>query len=426
MFILEIPSRRAYLRGQAHEWAAMNKYIWINGFFTIIFSVGCSGDFGSPPKQIISVHQKDNEMFFTKKYNVKLSESGQDWLKRHPDKVKIDKQPAGLDFYLMNWGRPRGVVKIEHGKYSFEIVDALSVMGTYNVDYPNEGISSIDISAGMSVPSPSLISHDEARIKMYALLKKIQKTGWKIHAGRGDPRIKGKDRLEYVLNDDKYIGLDLEYIPNFNEWMKIDDRTPWIFYADHQYLTISFQREPTLKDPLKPGSYLLDFELETETNYYKSQVDSRERKRYKELLPNELAGLAKVRREEEAKLKQKGIPIDESYEDSPLPPGVQALPPEQYVPDPNFGKPSPAEQRAINAEKQSKIDNPNPLDESSYIEGSAVWQPASPPSSTRTISPEELTRFRDEVQAQMKSSQSLPEGYKTAAQLLAQNKSLKP
>ena len=185
------------------------------------------------------------------------------------------------------------------------------------VAHAGEGAYQYSINAGIT--DPDLISHDEARLKTYALLKKIEQAGWKILISENDPRITGKDRLNYVLTVTNSIGLDTKYIPTLEEWMRIENLTSWSFYADRQYLTVYFQRERTLLDPVKPGSYLLTYKLKSETENYRGYVGPSNRPRWKELLPGELLDLKQRRAKAEAELKAKGIAIDETYQDPPLP-----------------------------------------------------------------------------------------------------------
>jgi hypothetical protein len=382
--------------------------------------IGCQAQITSIFKTEVSEQQKGKEMFFSKKYSIWLGESGNDWAKRYPDKLNVDHQPAGIYFYKMDWERPRGIVVIEHGKYSFKIDDVLGVMGTYDPDNPHEGIFNIDVMSGLSVPDPGLGPHDEARLKTYAILERIQKAGWKILTPLSEPRLRGKERLHYALNDlGAYIGLDLTYKPSLEEWMRIENLTDWNFYADHQYLKVHFQRDSSFLDPTKPGAYLLSFELISETEEFRGYVESEFRKTYKEKLPNELAGLAKSRLEAETKLKAQGIQIDESYEDPPLPKGIKSLPIEQYVPNPKYLKPSPA------AAPVRGIIPPPPIpwDAKSHVENSSTWPPELPP---HNLSREEFAQFRKAVDEKLKATRSFPERSKTAEPLLAQIKPLKP
>jgi hypothetical protein len=256
----------------------------------------------------------------TQRVSINLGEMGPAFAKRYPGSIRVQHQPAGIDFYSIDWERPRGVVIIDHGKNSFEIEDALSVLTSQSLsEFKEEGLSEFSVSRGMSVPDPGLIAHDEARLKTYAILRRILDAGWKTTIPRSRPRLKGQARLEYCLNVSDSIGLDPAHQPTFEEWMRISSHTSWSFYADGAFLSVEFTRERTLTDPNKPGSYLLTFKIQSAIEYFRGYAGPDNRLRWKELLPAELAKVAKLRAEKEAELKAKGVLIDDSYQDPPPP-----------------------------------------------------------------------------------------------------------
>jgi hypothetical protein len=255
---------------------------------------------------------------------IKLGETGTDFAERYPDKVRVQHQPAGLDFYKVNWSRPRGMVKIDHRRNSFVVEDALSILASQDLqDLKEEGLNEFTVNSGMSVPDPGLISHDEARKRHYEILRKILDSGWKNFIDGSDPRLSGRARLNYCLNVTDSIGLDAAYIPTLDEWMRIPSHTAWKFYADGAFLELSFTRERTLTDPTKPGSYLLSFNIKTDTEFFRGYAGPENRLRWKEFVKPELAKLAPLRAKAETELRAKGIPIDETYQDPPLPAVLQ-------------------------------------------------------------------------------------------------------
>jgi hypothetical protein len=252
---------------------------------------------------------------------IKVGEQGAAFAKRYPDLVKSSQWLNAAGFYKIDWDkRPRGVVTIEHGQYSFKIDDVMGISGNQDLaDFTKEGIFEFDVYSGMSVPAPGLVSHDEARLKMYAILQRILKAGWSVWIYQNDPRIHGKDALDYVLTVSRASSLDATYLPTFDEWMRISSLTTWYFYADHVYLSVNFTRESTLTDPTKPGAYLISFNLKSENEFYRGYVGGEHRKEWKTRLPAELAKLAPLRAAAEAKLRAQGVKIDETYQDPPLP-----------------------------------------------------------------------------------------------------------
>jgi hypothetical protein len=250
---------------------------------------------------------------------IKVGEQGAAFAKRYPDLVKSSQWLNAAGFYKIRWGsEPRGKATIEHGIHSFTIDDVVSIEGNQDLgDFTKEGMYEVDINAGIT--APELISHDEARLKMYAILQRILQAGWSVWIYQNDPRIHGKDALDYVLTVSRASSLDATYLPTFDEWMRISSLTTWYFYADHVYLSVNFTRESTLTDPTKPGAYLISFNLKSENEFYRGYVGGEHRKEWKTRLPAELAKLAPLRAAAEAKLRAQGVKIDETYQDPPLP-----------------------------------------------------------------------------------------------------------
>ena len=251
--------------------------------------------------------------------SIKLGETGPSFAKRYPGSARVTHSTPNVDFYQIDWEqRAPGQVRVEHGKHSFVIEDALGVQAPQELgDFKAEGLYNYTIFAGVS--ASDLIPHDEARLKTYAILKRIVDVGWKTTTPRSRPRLKGQARLDYVLDASSSVGLDPRQIPTFEEWMRIESHTPWSFYADGLYMEVSFTRERTLTDPTKPGSYLLTFNIKTETEYFRGFAGPDNRLRWKEVLPQELAKVAVTRAQKETELRAKGVPIDESYQDPPVP-----------------------------------------------------------------------------------------------------------
>ena len=183
----------------------------------------------------------------------------------------------------------------------------------------DKGLTVFDLTAGLADVSGTL--HDEALRKTYEILRGIEAAGWKTLILAGDPRVYGVERLNLALSSlsNKYIGLDLKYVPNIQEWMRIEDGTPWTFYADGLYMEVSFRRSPEHMDLKEPGVYQLSFNIKTDTEYFRGFAGPDKRDQWKEVVPGEIAKLAKIRADKEAVIRAKGIPIDESYQDPPTP-----------------------------------------------------------------------------------------------------------
>lgn len=250
---------------------------------------------------------------------IKLGEAGPAFAKRYVGKVKSTHQPAGVDFYSARWGtRPHGLAKLDLGRYSLTFSHVLSLQAAQELgQLAPEGLYEFSINTGIT--EPELIAHDDARLQTYKIIAAILEAGWKPFIDLSEPRLSGKARYDYTLSTVSVNGLDPRYLPTLEEWMRIESRTPWSFYAPGAYLELSFTRERTLTDPAKPGSYMLTFNVKTEAEHSRSYVESDDRPRWKALLPKILPDLIKARQQKEAELRAKGVPIDETYKDPPLP-----------------------------------------------------------------------------------------------------------
>lgn len=290
--------------------------IRLSPLLALLFLVGCSN--GSAPSPTTTQVQESKIM--TQEVSIKLGEQGDDFARRVGPSVRITHSTPKVDTYQIDWERPRGKVTVEHGIYSFDVLDSLGIISMQELtELRSEGLNEFDVSAGMSVSPPGLIPHDEARLKFFELLRSIKQKGWKPVVYRDDPRLSGKARFDYMTAVSKYTGLDPDYLPTFDEWMSLESRTTWPFCADHVYLDVTFTRESTLTDPSKPGSYLLSFNLKTEREYFRGYASPEDRPRWKEVVPAELKRQAAEREKKEAALKATGIKIDESYQDPPIP-----------------------------------------------------------------------------------------------------------
>jgi hypothetical protein len=252
------------------------------------------------------------------KIELSVGEKGESFARRNPSITAVDRQPAGLNFYELNWStHAMGTVIIKQGDLRFNIENVISVTGTEDMDLLDEGITELKINS--TITNSETISHDEARMKTLAYLQKIYQNGWKIVLPRYMARIRGKDMNNYLLQTGNHTTLDSLYVPSLKEWMQYRDLTSWEFYADHVFLTVQIMREHTLTDPGRPGAYLLSTNLQSEAEHFRGYVDGLKRPQWKQLLPAEIAKLERERATMESEFRTKGIAIDETYVDPPLP-----------------------------------------------------------------------------------------------------------
>jgi hypothetical protein len=247
-----------------------------------------------------------------------VGEKGDAFARRTSTITNVDRQPAGLNFYELQWStQAMGAVIVEQGKLRFGIANVISVTSTEDMAFREEGIAEIKINS--AITNSQTISHDEARLKTFAYLQKINEAGWKTTVPRSVARLRGKEMNNYLLKMGEYTTLDINYVPTLSEWMRYKDLTTWAFYADHAYLTVQITREGTLTDPLRPGAYLLSTNLQNEEEHFRGYVDGLDRAHWRDVLPRQIAAVQQLRNKMEAALSLEGFTIDESYVDPPLP-----------------------------------------------------------------------------------------------------------
>lgn len=250
--------------------------------------------------------------------DIEVGENGSSFARRNADQLKIDRHPTRLNFYEIRFPvRAKGSATLNSGTRKSVIENILSITGTEDMDFKDEGLSEFSINCAIS--ATELISHDDARMKFFSMLQDLTRAGWKTTIPRGAPRLLGKDMTNYLLRSRQEVTLDSSYLPSLDEWMRLPSLTGWEFYANHTYLTVAFTREHTLTDPRKLGAYLVSFELKNEAEEFRGHVGGSGRNRWKEILPKELTKLAQERGKKETELRRQGAKIDETYVDPPIP-----------------------------------------------------------------------------------------------------------
>ena len=249
---------------------------------------------------------------------IRLGQQGQDLAKMYPRKLKInDKNANGeMVFYNIDWTRipyqqSLGNVHVDNGAYSFTVPYVLGLTGlAVPSDTPEEGIEKFSLGVGMS---EATVLHPEAQRQFYALLKTIQKAGWKRQIRVAFPRISGRDALVFSQMVESSHPIDPDYMPTFQEWMWIRNYAHWNFYANGVYLDVSFQRGMEV-DPDKLGAYLITMKFETRNAWERAHFQGKERLRWRELYPPTRQHLKTMRPVAEQKIRAEGkYHIDESY-----------------------------------------------------------------------------------------------------------------
>lgn len=249
---------------------------------------------------------------------VRLGEQAKSLAARDPSRLKLDAQPAGLDFVRAKWSESGlGTVEIQHDAVRLKLERVMTLDATQDAaSFGEEGITEIDVN--MQLMDQDLVAHDDARLRYWSFLQSLKNSGWRSTIERGMPRLSGKDRYAYAMNHSSSIGLDVDYTPTLAEWMRIESQTPWGFWRDGVYLEVSFMREHTLLDPTKPGAYVVTARVRTGREEARSLVEPSDRDRWQETLPGVLTELNHVRAKKEQELGGREGFLLKDYQDPPL------------------------------------------------------------------------------------------------------------
>ncbi|QDL54675.1 hypothetical protein [Rhodoferax aquaticus] len=247
--------------------------------------------------------------------SIQLGMSGQDFaIALGREDARITKQPAGLNFYAIHWpARLPGKVNVNHGVHSFSLNAALSVQGVEDVDRLVFGVDEFSINFGIT--PADLIPHDEARLQVMALLKRLQDAGWKQNYGLSSARLKGRSSLQDTLS------LDARYTPLFEEWMALGNSASWELQASGVYMELSMRRDSDRMDPYRPGAYLMSMTLKTEEAKCRLLFDEADRGNWKEIWSDKAKQFKEWRFQRETQARAKGLEIDTQYQD----PAILAL-----------------------------------------------------------------------------------------------------
>lgn len=290
----------------------MRRCAWL--FFLLLLSFAAYA--------VLTMPSKDIENPMPDQISIKVGESAADFMKRLPF-ARVQKQPAGLNFYKIPHERGKerrsAVVAVEHGSHSFNIPGVLSISGTEDLEFPNEGISDFDFSA--EVNADEFVKHDEARKYFFGLLGMIKAAGWQRVIYASHARLVAKDAFNETLKQSQLEGnLSADYEPSLNEWMQLKEMTDWRFYADGVYLSVYFLRDSKRLDPNQPGAYLISISLSNAESNFRSNFEQNDWPRARELWPELIKEFQMDRKKAEAKAQAAGLKIDTTYQDPPMPP----------------------------------------------------------------------------------------------------------
>jgi hypothetical protein len=249
---------------------------------------------------------------------IRIGHPGIDLKNQYPGAVKVERQPAGLTFYQVNWrATEKGKIKLDMSDSSFVFDDVLGMIGTEDNGEKNPGIYRLTIIS--KITDSNHISHEDARIKFLSILKKIKSSGWSTLIPFTAPRLRGKDMVNYLLESKNPTALDSSYDLSMSEWMNIDNLTSWEFNKGNIFLEVSFSRNSEEIGAQPFASYVVRYTVKSDVAYFKEFIDSNATEPWESLLIDELKNSAERRRSLEELLEKNGIKIDKEYMNSKPP-----------------------------------------------------------------------------------------------------------
>lgn len=275
--------------------------------------------------QPASEHKK-KDTAMSKGFSFSIGGEGRDLAKDNP--YVVDNQPMGVDFYDVSlYEFPS--VRFEHGAYSFDIPNPMSLMGTGDKAFAEEGIKKIFLSF---VLSREPIMHEQARDQLYALLKDWQKKGWRQYYPHGSGRCYGP----LVWRNKDVLYKDINEVPSLEEWMTDFSMSRYLLYANGVFVKVMVMRDEAREDVTQPGSYFLTINFTSEAEMLRSMsgwyeirengsAEGADTQQWKRMVPAALEQEATFRAESEAAAKLEGIAIDEAYQDPPISPGLLSI-----------------------------------------------------------------------------------------------------
>ena len=211
-------------------------------------------------------------------------------------------------------------VGIKSNGYTLEINDVHSITLVTTL---TGTITDMDVYA---VGVPSDAQHEEAMKYFYQQVHNLNTAGWRRYIFPDEARLAGSEASKFTDFNEvlgKHVGTGPWMDPNLRLtkqiWVSMPMYDPWRFYNGNEYLNLTVDRENSEDDPQNRASYLFTWTFKSENEFYAQFVKGEDRKHWRELLPAELARMAKEREKTEAQLKKMGIQIDENYKDAKPP-----------------------------------------------------------------------------------------------------------
>jgi hypothetical protein len=277
-----------------------------------------------------STSKSSSKIVMPQSIEIEIGESPQALIGRYGKAVDVDnknEQAYGVTFYAVDWpDSSQGTVVIKNQKSEVRLDTALGASGSFDKAHAEEGIYDYSISLG--IPPRNNVTHDQARLQFYEMLKRIQQAGWKRWIYPENPRLAGAEAFRYRLVKDQGVdSLDPEYVPGLEDWMKLPDMTSWRFYLNGVYMDVQMSRDSTRMKVDEPGAYFVKLKLEGYANFWRNAFNEQDRPHWRDLFPGLQRQMHAERANAEQKLKAQGYTIDTSYRNPDETSGDQPISP---------------------------------------------------------------------------------------------------
>ena len=233
----------------------------------------------------------------------------------------IKNHPSGVFSYTKHWddAGSLGLVRVSHGKHSFEIRNATIVTGLGDNSNPEMGVDNWDIL--FHITPNKFTSYTDAREKTMEFLSLLRANGWQRYIDTSDPRLSGEQVMRYEFSEGRQIySLDSKYTPTIEEWKDLVQMEPqWEFYTDGVFVSLTLSYFPS--DKPQTGQYLMDLKISTAADNYSayfSSDDDEKRVHWLKYISAKLELARAERRANETKLAAQGYTIDTTYQDPPF------------------------------------------------------------------------------------------------------------
>ena len=246
-----------------------------------------------------------------------------------------------LGFYSLTWNSPNlATIKLQHFGTTTKIPYVFHTMGTH-LGYLTHGIGDLDIDAGLS--QTEFTTAEQAYQDYVSLMNSLQQVGWKPYFDASHARIATESNLNWLMYDFSYgdskaskptlVGTN--YVPNglsvfnFKDWQTVINRHEYYrrfyirLYLRDVIVTITIEKTSEKPNPIpnQPNleQYMVHYHFQTAKYIFYSgndgDRDKRSLEQQKQEYNEEYKHHKEIRQDYEAKAKNAGFSINESYQD---------------------------------------------------------------------------------------------------------------